>query len=278
MNDTQTTVGDQSARTQSAGDSSLSGLFTYYAYGDSRIHRLDPRTKALWVLVGLIYIFTTDDWRLLLLVAAINVLLTVLAGFELRVLVPVIRALLLFGIVILAFQLLFQSGEVFFALGPIKLHTQGIFITQKVWLRLANLSLLFVQYMMWTHPTDLTLMWERFGIPYRYGMMGSLAVRFFPLFQREVVRIQEAQQVRGQPLKSIWQRIAGLVSVFLPFTLRSLRRTNEIALSMELRGFGYRPTRTYSRDIGMTPLDWSIVVVLLGLIVLRAGVLAGRIP
>ncbi len=250
-------------------------LFTYYAYRDSIMHRLDPRVKALWVAVGVLYIFSTEDWRILLLLAAINLALARLAGFPMRVLLPMFRALVLFGVVILVFQLLFQRGETLWALGPIGLHAQGLIVTREVWLRLANLSLLFVGYVMWTPPAQIALMWVRFGLPYRYAMLGGLALRFFPIMQGEVTRIQEAQQVRGQPMHTIPQRIRGLVAVVLPLVLRALRRTNEIALAMELRAFGFDRTRTFSQRIVMLPLDWVVGGVLLVAAGWRVAVLVG---
>lgn len=255
----------------------MSGLLSLYAYRDSPIHHLDPRVKALWVGIGVFYIFSTDDWRLLLLLMAVNLLLAAVARIGLGVLLPVFRALLLFGVVILLFQLLFQKGDVLLSIGPVALHTRGFYITREVWLRLANLSLFFVEYVMWTHPTDIALMWIRFGLPYRYAMMGSLALRFFPILQGEVTRIQEAQQVRGRPLHTTWQRITGLVTVVLPFVLRVLRRTNEIAVAMELKGFGFARTRTFSRTLAMTRLDWALVVVLAGVLAGRVTVLAARL-
>lgn len=225
--------------------------------------------------MGLFYIFSTSDWRLQLAVLLVILSLVATSGLGLRVLFPVLRALLLFGVVIFVFQVLFQSGESFLSLGPIELKSRGILVTRQVWLRLANLSLLFVSYLMWTHPVDLALMGIRFGLPYRYAMMIGLALRFFPILQGEVVAIQEAQQVRGQPLHRTRERIAGMLSVMLPFILRALRRTGEITLAMELRGFGYAPTRTFLRRIAMRPSDWLVT----GLIALAAGarvvVLAG---
>ncbi len=241
----------------------MTGLLSFYGYRDSRIHRLDPRVKALWVLVGILVIFTTDDWRVLLGIAAVNVVLTTVARIELRALVPMLRVLLLFGVVILAFQLVFQRGPVFLAIGPFGLHEAGLVITREVWLRLANLSLLFAQFIMWTHPTDIALMWISLRVPYRYAMLGALAVRFFPIFQGDVGRIQDAQRVRGRALHTTAQRIAGLVTVVLPFVLRALKRTNDVAVAMELRGYGYAPTRTFGRTLTMRPTDWAVAAVLI---------------
>lgn len=260
----------EAAIASSRDDQAAGDLFTYFAYRDSWLHRRDPRVKALWVLTGLYYIFTTDEWRVLLALIGVNLALALSAGFSVRAFWPVLRVLLLFGLIILLFQLLFQSGPVLVALGPVKLHTAGLSVTREVWLRLANLSLFGVEFMMWTHPVDIALMCVSFGLPYRYAMLGGLALRFFPVLQQEVGRILDAQQARGQPLQTPFQHLRGLVAVILPLVLRVLRRTNEIALSMEMRGFGYAPDRTYLRQIGMRRLDWALVAGLIGLWLLRS--------
>lgn len=255
----------------------MGDLLTHLAYQDSPIHRLDPRVKALWIFVGLFYIFSTADWRLLMLVMAVNLVLLMLARISLRVLLPLLISLIFFGLVILVFQLLFQTGEVWATLGPIRLHTRGFAVTREAWLRLSNMALLFAQYMMWTHPTDIALMLVRLGVPYRMALMIGFALRSFPLLQREAVRIMEVQQVRGRPLDGTWQKIAGLVTIMLPLTLRVLRRTTEISIAMELRGFGYARERTYLRSIGMRLADWLVVIVLGLAAGLRVALLLGWI-
>ena len=254
----------------------MSGLLSFYAYRDSLVHRLDPRVKALWVALGVLVIFTTEDWRVLLGVLSINVLLTAVARIELRALAPMFQVLVLFGLVILVFQVLFQRGPVFATIGPFGLHQAGLTITREVWLRLANLSLLFTQFIMWTHPTDIALMWISVGVPYRYAMLGALAVRFFPIFQGEVGRIQDAQRVRGRPLHTTAQRITGLVTVVLPFVLRVLKRTNDVSVAMELRGYGYAATRTFGRALAMRPADWAVAAVLVVAVCSRIAAIVGR--
>jgi energy-coupling factor transport system permease protein len=254
----------------------VTALLSFYAYRDSPLHRLDPRVKALWVALGVLVIFTVEEWRVLLGVLAINVLLVRAAGIELRALLPMFQVLLLFGIVILVFQLLFRGGPVIVSIGPLGLHWEGLWITREVWLRLANLALFFAQFIMWTHPTDIALMWVSIGIPYRYAMLGALAVRFFPILQGEVGRIQDAQRVRGRALHTTRQRIAGMVTVVLPFVLRVLKRTNDVAVAMELRGYGFAPTRTFGRALAMRAADWAVAAALAVAACAHALTIAGR--
>jgi energy-coupling factor transporter transmembrane protein EcfT len=53
-----------------------------------------------------------------------------------------------------------------------------------------------------------------------------------------------------------------LLAVMMPFVLRALRRANEIAVAMELRGFGYRKERTWQRSIALGSWDRIILVML----------------
>ena len=55
---------------------------------------------------------------------------------------------------------------------------------------------------------------------------------------------------------------------FLPFLYRAIRRTSEIALSMELRGFGRSKERTFMKDLHYWPAEiaLSIALVLLFLV------------
>jgi energy-coupling factor transport system permease protein len=237
-------------------------LLNYLAYQDSFIHRLDPRTKALWAALCLFLIFSTSDWRLLTLVLVTNLLLLAVARIPLRVLAPLVGNLILFGLVILVFQLLFQDGPVWLSLGPIHLHSKGFDVARSAWFRLANLAIIFAQYMMWTHPTDIALMLVRAGVSYRMAMMIGFALRSFPLLQREAFQIMDAQRVKGKPLDRAWQKIASLPNVMIPFSLRVLKRTTDIAVAMELRGFGYSRQRTFLREIRMRPVDWISIALM----------------
>jgi energy-coupling factor transport system permease protein len=74
--------------------------------------------------------------------------------------------------------------------------------------------------------------------------------------ERELVRIYDSQAVRGLELEGSLRKIVRLIPIMLPFVLRALRRTTEVAIAMELRAYGYDKTRTYLRTIRFTPSDW----------------------
>jgi len=98
-----------------------------------------------------------------------------------------------------------------------------------------------------------------------------LSLRTFPVLERELIRIYDSQAARGLELSGSLRKIIHLIPVMLPFVLRALRRTTEVALAMELRAFGLYRTRTYLRSLQFTRADWLasglIVLVSVGYVV-----------
>ncbi len=105
-------------------------------------------------------------------------------------------------------------------------------------------SLLFVHVV---DPDRLAGMLIRFGIPYRYGYLLILAMRFVPFFQRELRIVREAQRVRGlqASVRSVTGIRRAIRYTFVPVLVSGLMRVDSIALSMKGRCFGLHPRRTY---------------------------------
>jgi energy-coupling factor transporter transmembrane protein EcfT len=55
------------------------------------------------------------------------------------------------------------------------------------------------------------------------------------------------------------------VFILVPFCLRSIRRAGEVALAMELRGYGYGPTRTFLHRVAFRASDVAVTVAIAAL-------------
>jgi energy-coupling factor transport system permease protein len=86
----------------------------------------------------------------------------------------------------------------------------------------------------------------RWGIPYRYGYLLILSLRFVPFFRRELRIVREAQAVRGlRPSIRSPRGIRRAVHyTFVPVLVSGLMRVESIALSMKGRCFGLHSRRT----------------------------------
>jgi len=115
----------------------------------------------------------------------------------------------------------------------------------------------------------------RWGIPYRYGYLLILSLRFVPFFRRELRIVREAQRVRGlrpsvRSLKGIRRAIR---YTFVPVLVSGLMRVDSIALSMKGRCFGLYRRRTAPRPERLRAADGialGFVALLVALAVLAA--------
>lgn len=230
-------------------------LITPYSYKDNAIHRLDPRTKILWFLVMVVLAIVTRRPAPLIAGIGLVLLVSVAAGLDIRRYAPLVKAMIPVTFAVVILQLIYADGPTFAHVGPIGLHSRGFEIAFTVMFRILLIVFVSLQLFMWIHPTDLALTFVAFGLPYRYALLFGLSLRTFPVLERELLRIYDSQAARGLELKGSLRKIARLIPIMLPFVLRALRRTNEVAIAMELRGFGYSATRTYLRSLRFTRAD-----------------------
>ena len=94
---------------------------------------------------------------------------------------------------------------------------------------------------------------NRIGLPYQFGLMLSIALRFIPTLSKEVEQIQQAQRSRGASEKKKkggrGASVQGVIPLFVPMIVSSMRRSDTMAMSMTSRGYGFSNKRTQLLDI-----------------------------
>lgn len=130
-------------------------------------------------------------------------------------------------------------------------------------LRMLCMTMVFIMLLATTKLQDLTAaLVTQCKIPYEYAFMFTAALRFVPDFIAESKAVQEAQACRGLALEgNIFKRFASYGSVIQPLLLKSLGRSETMALSLELRGFGNK-NHSFVATVGMRGLDYVVVSVL----------------
>ena len=185
------------------------------------------------------------------------------ADLNLRAFRLLLIAIAILAVPVLVIQLLVQStGSPLVLVGPFAVNSGALLTSLLVVLRLLCLSSAFVELVLWTHPMELAQVLVKAGLGYRYAMLFGLALRFFPVLEQELAAIMDAQAARGLENRGFWNRGAGLLYVLVPFCLRSIRRSGEVALAMELRGYGYAPTRTFLRQVAFRRADGVLTAII----------------
>lgn len=252
--------------------------------GNSPVHRLDPRTKILLMVVYIVIVFYVKTlWVFALpalLLIAMFAFARVPASYFFSSLKPM-KWLLVFMFVINLFA---SSGDiVLFQWKFIRLTqealAQAVYITLRLVLLVAGTSILTLT----TSPIALTDGLEKLMSPLRklrfpaheLAMMMTIALRFIPTLLEETDRIQKAQMARGADFESgnLFQRAKSMIPILVPLFVSAFRRADELAMAMESRCYHGGEGRTRMRELHFHAGDLFatllLFAVLAGIVVLE---------
>ena len=143
----------------------------------------------------------------------------------------------------------------------------GLLLVGRFW-GIITISWVFIDS---TNPFDFAQSLTKLKVPYRLAYSLSLALRFTPVLNNEIVTIRNAQQTRG--LNTSPNSFRGTFNI-LKFTLfpiisSTLSRIKYITLSMEGRAFGLYIDRTPIKEVPFRLIDiFKLVFMVLILIYL----------
>jgi energy-coupling factor transport system permease protein len=249
-------------------------LIASYTPIDGFFHRLDPRTKLVWLGTLLVLCFSSREVPLLLGIIGVILAVSIIARLDLGTYLLASKLIAGMAVGLAVLQLAFRhEGSVILSIGGMHFYSGGLWVLLVVILRVVCMLLAFQQFLMWTRPDEISQSLVKAGIAYKYAMLVGLTLHFFPIMEQELRTVIQAQQARGLELSGPIQRTRGTINIILPFCLRALRRANEVALTMELRGYGFRRERVFSRTIKFRTAD---VVVTLGSMACLVAFFAAR--
>jgi energy-coupling factor transport system permease protein len=236
------------------------------------IHRLDPRVKLL-ALLGLMPVLILSE-RGVLLVAGLSLLVIKLARLPYRKLLRNLYTLKWLFIFALLFHLFFTPGRYLFAGGGPTY--EGIISGTLISFRLILLVVASSILMLTTSAVKLTQGLESLlrplgclGIPVaELAMMTMLCLRFIPILQEETQRLVKAQSVRGITFSrtDIVHKAQNMLALFTPLILGAQRRAENIALSMQTRGYCSRRPRSRLYPLKLQTRDYVAGLIVVGIV------------
>lgn len=138
-------------------------------------------------------------------------------------------------------------------------------------LRMLGMTIIFIYLLATVRLQDLTAaMVQQLKVPYEYAFMFTAGLRFVPDFMEENKAVAEAQSCRGLAIEG------NFIKQVKRLMLRSLGRSETMALSLELRGFG-SSTRTFMESVSPKGIDYifMLLIILFTVAVIYARVLYG---
>ncbi len=216
-----------------------------YFPGRSALHRMDPRTKLMTLVLYIVAIFVSDSLLPFVLLAAGLALAVKVSGIPPKMIAKSLKPIVIVVIFTGVLNILYTPGQVLWQWTIFRITREGIrtalVMVTRILLLVASTSLLTYT----TSPMALTDGLENLLSPlkklkvpvHEFAMMMSIALRFIPTLIEETDKIMSAQKARGADFESgnLLQRAKALVPILVPLFISAFRRADELACAMECR-------------------------------------------
>ena len=252
-----------------------------YFPGNTVIHRLDPRTKLIFVLLYIIALFNAKGWAANGVMIAVTLLSMAISHISLKNIFKGLKPMMFIIALTALLNLFYTQGT------PIRegwiITWEGIERSVKMMLRITLLITGTFLLTYTTSPMALTDGLERLMNPlkklhvpvHEMTLMMSMALRFIPTLIEETDKIMSAQKARGADFETgnLIERAKALLPILVPLFVSAFRRADELAVAMESRCYHGGEGRTRLKQLHFTGIDFVTlflgVLLVAGIIVLK---------
>ena len=235
--------------------------------GDTPIHKLDPRTKLLCVILYIVALFNARGVVTYAIMAAVLAASVLLSHVPFKSLTRGLKPVYIIVAFTAVMNLFFTAGTPVADVWLLRHVTvEGIVSAVQMILRIVLLIMGTFLMTYTTSPIALTDGLESLLSPlkklrlpiHELAMMMSIALRFIPTLIEETDKIMNAQKARGAQLDTgkMTERIKALVPVLIPLFISAFRRADELAMAMECRCYRGGDGRTRLKVLRCTRQDY----------------------
>lgn len=247
--------------------------FGRYAPYNTIVHRIDPRSKLLYMILLMVVAFlhfstwSTSIIFSLISLAVIIVICVISKVSFLKLFKSMASMWFMVLILLIIYVFVPNSSYVMpaFKIGDYQIYWDGFYQCLFIILRLILILSLTMILTSTTKPLDLTFAFEWYMTPLKLikfpvhiiAMMLSIALRFIPTILDETDRIMKAQASRGVDFSrgGLLKRFKAIISLFIPLIASTFDRSEQLADAMESRGYDPKGKRTRYRMLRFHLVD-----------------------
>lgn len=247
-------------------------FMTKYLSANTYIHLLDPRAKLFFVIFYLISVFFSASIIEFFLLFMILFLALYLAKLSLSYLLSSFKVLLFLLLFTALVHLFFnQTGRIIFELLGFKLYSGAFYAVVLTGVRFFLVLSMMIILTVTTSPNEITQAIEKALSPLKFilpiesfALLLSISLRFIPTIAEETNRIVNAQISRGANFNtgSLMNRIKSYIPILLPIFIATLKRADELATAMEVRGYSPNKKRTRYKKLSYQPADYILYLII----------------
>ncbi len=237
-----------------------------YINGDSFIHKMDPRSKILVIMLYMIALFIVNNVVGYLSVVIVSIVIVLVSQVPLKFFLKGLKPMVFIVILTVVLQMIMTPGEiVYWQWGFLKITQEGLIQAVFLGTRLILLVSITSVLTLTTTPISLTdgieyllKPFKKIGVPaHELAMMMTIALRFIPTLIEETDKIMKAQSARGADFESgnLIERAKALIPLLVPLFLSAFKRADELAMAMEARCYHGGENRTRMKVLRYTYRD-----------------------
>lgn len=242
---------------------------SFNAEGNAAFLGVNPIAKILFAVLLGIAAFLSDSFPFLFALLFFELCLGFASGLGGRM-AALVGASVVAAAFLFALQLVFvRAGEEVLLF----VTDQGIRTAGLVTLRLVDATIPIALAFLLTNLEDLANACVKTArLPYPYAFALTTALRFVPVFTKEMAATMEAQTSRGVEFdtRNPFRKIRLMLPLCAPLLVASVGRADSAALAAEQRGFHLRTRERIRGDYGLSATDFAIISAGVAIAVLAA--------
>jgi energy-coupling factor transport system permease protein len=245
--------------------------FAYFP-GKSLMHRLNPISKLIFLILLTISLFLITSLLFLALILLLLLVLALVSNISLKNLIKKLRFIiivLIFSVILnIFFNAIPNENEIvlfyLFNLPFLPIRRLAVYFALRSFLIILTLYISAIIYSNTTDMKDFVYSLIRLKIPYKYCFSFMVGIKYIPTIEEEAKTIALAQRARGFGLETAntIKKAYRLVFERLVTTLVSvLRKGHTSSISMENRCFGLYKKRTNLVRVNYTIIDFIFIII-----------------
>ena len=208
-----------------------------FASGNSIIHKLDPRIRAIVATVYCFVVAFSNQFPVLLVAVGISSALIISAGLGIKAVGK--RLLIVNGFILLLWVVvpLTHGGQPLFQIGPLSLSRAGIMLAARITLKSNAILLSMIALIATMKFATLGYALKQLRVPQKIIQLLLMNYRYIFVLEQEYQRLIRAAKIRGfQPKTNLhtYRTYAYVVGMLL---VRATSRAHRVHQAMLCRGF-----------------------------------------
>lgn len=227
------------------------------------VHKLDPRTKLIFILVFATVPLFFTKFSYLLGCALLILPIWISAKIDIRPIKGLLVAFLIFALISVVFATFYNydhpNQTVLFKLGPLTATNIGFLSGLMLGFRSLIPAFVAMILICTTDPASLAKAMMKMHVPLSVSFMMMGALKMFPLVSSEMENIKTAQLIRGVEYGSMRKNFKAFRLAVFPLIVNSLRKSRVTGTAVECKGFGKRAWKEYYQEFSFTRVDYFML-------------------